>query len=140
MGLCVHRSSRSYGGQRQPAGVCSSHHVGATSRGCGEALLLTEPSHHLIRLLKGTRPYFTCEVLEMASLTVMVKTMDFGDLDRPRSHSQLKYALCGHGQMTFTFLGGCHQQKQGNEGTFGGSELKECLGELGIMLGECGYY
>lgn len=99
-------------GQRQPAGVCFSHHVGATSRDCGEALLLTEPSHHLIRLLKGTRPYFTCEVVEMASLTVMVKTMDFGDLDRPRSHSQLKHALCGYGQMTFTFLGGVMSQSK----------------------------
>lgn len=92
--------------RRQPAGACSSHPVGATSRGCGQALLLTEPSHHLIRLLKGTRPYFNCEVVEMASLTVMIKTMDFEGLDRRRSHSQLKYALCGHGQMTFTFLGG----------------------------------
>lgn len=93
--------------RRQPAGVCFSHHVSATSRDCGKALLLPEPSHHFTRLLKGTRPYFTCEVVEMASLTVMVKTVDFGDLDRrPRSHSQLKYALCGHCQMTFTFLGG----------------------------------
>lgn len=98
--------------RRHPAGVRSSHHVGATSRGCGQALLLTEPSHHLIRLLKGTRPYFNSEVVEMASLTVMIKTMDFGDLDRPSSHSQLKYAFCGHRQMTFTFLGGVISKSQ----------------------------